>query len=160
MSEQPVVVAAGDTAATATAAEANAEAAVAIAEAQEAGATERAQIAADAAVAVTEAAADATEDDVAWLRDELDGLRIQCATNAGALSGLEAQMVSLAAQMTEMAGALASLSTPRPLSAEPPPQPVTEPSDALASEAGGRRVSSEVQADGARIQGVPRRRWL
>ena len=93
-------------------------------------AVEIAQIAADRDVAIAEINAETTEtvmeaqtaddEDVAWLRAELDALRTSCETNAARLSDAEMQIASLTETVTAQAAALALL-TPPPLSEETPP---------------------------------------
>src|SRR6185437_10482641 len=68
---------------------------------------------AEAMETIAEAEAEDDEDDVEWLRNELDGLRERLATVEGALAEREVVQVALASQVTELAAALA-LQTPPP----------------------------------------------
>lgn len=107
-------------------------------------AVEIAQIAADRDVAIAEINAETTEtvveaqtaddEDVAWLRAELDALRTSYETNAARLSDAEMQIASLTETVTAQAAALALL-TPPPLSAEtsgaePPAAPAPDMTNA------------------------------
>lgn len=96
-------------------------------------AVEIAQIAADRDVAIAEINAETTEtvveaqtaddEDVAWLRAELDGLRTSYETNAARLSDAEMQIANLTETVTAQAVALSLLTPPQP-SAETPPAEV------------------------------------
>lgn len=124
---------------------------------------EIAQIEADAAITINADNNDTAEtiaeivatdeDDVAWLRGELDGLRASLVTHEDALSSVSLMMASLAEQnqqqaeqMALMAEQLAALSSPENPETPPPPSLETAESEAtsanpaaLAPEASTRR---------------------
>lgn len=120
----------------------------------------------EAVLADAEAARQASEeeDDIAWLRDELDGLRMRCETHEAAYSSLEAQFTILAAQQAEMTAvmtraALTNEPVPEqtppadqtpPLDQSPPPSPLDPPESPGGGDAGapGEKVASR------------KRRWL
>jgi hypothetical protein len=167
-----IIVTAPESAVTPPATEASASAAVEIAtieaERDIALATLNAESNEAQTTAVLENAALSDEEDVEWLRAELAALRERCATNEGALSSLETTLVSLSAQVGEMAGGLASLmaslTPPPPLETPPeevPPLTVENPTEAIGGGEAGQRASHALEtvplpAETPRI----RRKWL
>ena len=112
--------------------EAAGEAAVAIAEIQADRDIEIAQINADTTEAVIEAAAEAEDEDIAWLKAELADLRARCETSEAASSNALAmvgevrqEVASLTETVATQAAALILLSPPPP--SEPPPPEGGEP---------------------------------
>lgn len=119
----------------ATAVVAAGEAAVAVAEIQADRDVAIAEIHAETNVAAIEAEADADDEDVVWLRNELAGLRGQCETNAGELSvlrdafqSLETQMASLTETVVAQAAILSLLNPPPPSETTPETIPGEPPS--------------------------------
>src|SRR6185437_5650173 len=82
---------------------------------------------AEAMETIAEAEAEDDEDDVEWLRNELDGLRERLATVEGALAEREVVQVALASQVTELTAALAALALQTP----PPPSEVETRAETL-----------------------------
>lgn len=122
--EQAVVVAevAPQVAATAAVeiAQINADRDVAIAAEQ----TAQAAAHTGAIVAVAEVEAETDDEEVIWLKAELASLRVQCETNAGALSALQQVTQAQGQQIAELTGLLSSLTAPLippQLSANPNP---------------------------------------
>lgn len=135
--------------------EAVAEASVEIAEIQAERDVAIAEIQAETTEAAIEAEAEANDEDVEWLRAELDGLRSSLAMHEAASSAhdgriteLETQIASLTETVTAQAAAILLLTPQSPLPEETPP--VTE----SPAEAVGQRADRE---EGARQR---KRVWL
>lgn len=84
--------------------------------------TAQTEAVASTTVAVAEIEADAEDEDVAWLRNELGGLRAQCETARDGLSVLRELVTAQGLQIAEMAGLLAGLTA-----ATIPPTSLQEP---------------------------------
>lgn len=105
----------------------------------------------------------ATDDeDVAWLRGELDGLRASLVTHEDALSGVSLMMASLAEQnqlqaeqMVLMAEQLAALSPPETPETPPPPSPETAESEVTSASRADPPVPATEQTTRRR-----ERKWL
>jgi hypothetical protein len=108
--------------------------------------------------ALVVAAADAeTQEDVEWLRGELDGLQNSLATQGGELSSLRQMVETLASQIAETAAAMVLLTPPQPsVTAEPIPEARPEAIESAGAD-GPRAAPVEPEAERAPKF---RRRWL
>lgn len=100
----------------------------------------------EAMVTVAEVEAETDDEDVQWLKAELASLRAQCETHAGSLSAQAEVIQAQGAQIAELTGLVAALTSqlnPPPLSpAEPETPAVVDPESAVAD--GPRAENGEV----------------
>jgi hypothetical protein len=122
--------------------------------------TDQAATAARVEIAAVEA--EQEDEDVAWLRGELSGLRVRCETAEAGLSGVMQQQNEMQAQLTTLAAMMTAYVETLTPPAHLPARLETAPASQAEIDVGNGGVRSEVatEPEPAPIPKTRKRRWL
>lgn len=113
-----------------------------------------ATIEAETTAAVIEAQAE--DEDVAWLREELDGLRGRCETSEAALSDTQRQCQEMAVQLASLTETVATQAAAILLLTPPPPSEA----EAAEAEAEAEAAAPAPPAEAEDNRALRRKRWM